>query len=77
MIGFSRHPEQCVLDHNACVIARHMGKLQPARDVTDGKNFLVGRPQPNINVNAFRRIGNASRFKIKPVHVGAPPGRNQ
>ena len=44
IIHLCRQAKQSVADHNAGVVAGHMGELVAARNIAGGKDFLVAAP---------------------------------
>ena len=68
---FGRQSKQRVLDYDAGVIIRHVGKC-PAGDIADRVNFSVSRLQPLVDHDPAWTVFDAGLVEIKPIHVRAP-----
>ena len=76
-IGARGQMKQNIADDNTGLISGRMGELWPARNITNGKNFAIGRAQPLIGSDAGltgRCAGsfNTRRGQVQPCNIGEP-----
>ncbi len=69
-----RQAEQNGTDHQAGMIAGHMGELQAAGDVADGVDPAIAGAQAPVDLDALSAVGNTRLFQIQTVDGGCPAG---
>ncbi len=73
VIHLGRQIEERIADDDAGVIAGHVRELEAASNVADGKDALVGRAQPVIDLDAGRAIFDVCRLEPEADDVGTAP----
>ena len=73
-VGLCRQAKQHVSNDNSGMVARHMGKLRPAGNVTDGIDPSVRRAQAGVYGNAFWMPGDAGRVQAQALDIHLSTG---